>query len=87
MPDNTIEVRVEDISQLFHTLDPYPFRERDLDRDAEEFIVNWARDLPQSAPIRIIVYLSQPRLSQSIAQDIPVGISQNFAHRAEQAWL
>ena len=55
MPDNTIEVRVEDISQLFHTLDPYPFRERDLDRDAEDFIVNWARDLPRSVSLRIVV--------------------------------
>ena len=85
MPDNTIEVRVEDISQLFHTLDPYPFRERDLDRDAEDFIVNWARDLPRSVSLRIVVYLSQSRLSQPLAQDIPVGISQHFAHRAEQA--
>jgi hypothetical protein len=85
MPDNTIEVRVEDVSQLFHTLDPYPFRERDLDRDAEEFIVNWARELPRSAPLNIIIYLSQSRLSQPLVQDIPVGISQHFAHRAEQA--
>ena len=59
MPDNTIEVRVEDISQLFHTLDPFPFRERDLDRDAEEFIVSWARDLPESATVHILVYLSR----------------------------
>jgi hypothetical protein len=85
MPDNTIEVRVEDVSQLFHTLDPYPFRERDLDRDAEDFIVNWARDLPRSGPLHIVVYLSQSRLSQPLAQDIPVGISQHFAHRVEQA--
>jgi hypothetical protein len=28
MPDNTIEVHVEDISQLFHTIDAFPLRER-----------------------------------------------------------
>jgi len=36
-----IELRVNEIAQLFHTLDPFPFRERDLDREAEEFIVGW----------------------------------------------
>lgn len=85
MPDNTIEARVEDISQLFHTLDPYPFRERDLDRDAEDFFVSWARDLPRSAPLRIVIYLSQTRLDQPLTQDIPIGINQHFSHRAEQA--
>ena len=85
MPDNTIEVRVEDISQLFHTLDPFPFRERDLDRDAEDFIVSWARDLPRSATVHILIYLSQAGFSQPLAQEIPIGINQHFAHRAEQA--
>jgi hypothetical protein len=34
-----IEVRVERLSQLFDTLDPFPFCERDLDKHAEEYIV------------------------------------------------
>jgi hypothetical protein len=46
--DNAIELRIEEISQLFHTLDPFPFREKDLDADAEEFIVSWARELPSN---------------------------------------
>ena len=33
-----IELRVNNVAQLFHTLDPFPFRERDLDKEAEEFI-------------------------------------------------
>ena len=40
-----IELRVNKVAQLFHTLDPFPFRERDLDKEAEEFIVGWAREL------------------------------------------
>ena len=44
-PDHLIELRVNKIAQLFHTLDPFPFRERDLDKEAEEFIVGWAREL------------------------------------------
>jgi hypothetical protein len=33
---NAIEIRIEEISQLFHSLDPFPFREKDLDKEAEE---------------------------------------------------
>lgn len=44
-----IEIRVTELRQLFNAIDPSPFRRRDLDPRAEEFIVAWATDLP-SAP-------------------------------------
>jgi hypothetical protein len=31
--DDAIELRVDEIAQLFHILDPFPFREWDLDRE------------------------------------------------------
>jgi hypothetical protein len=43
--DSAIELRVQEIAQLFHTLDPFPFRERDLDAEVEDYIVEWAREL------------------------------------------
>ena len=36
--ENCIEVNLRDVNQLFNTMDPSPFHERDLDSDAEEFI-------------------------------------------------
>jgi hypothetical protein len=39
---SAIEIGIESISQLFQSLDPSPFNEKDLDKDAEEF-VPWAR--------------------------------------------
>jgi len=45
----TIEVRVQDIGQLFNSLDPSPFHERDLDDDAEAYIVGWAREVDTAA--------------------------------------
>jgi hypothetical protein len=53
---NAIELRIEELSQLFHSLDPFPFRERDLDKDAEEFIVGWARELPADQQLRIVIH-------------------------------
>ena len=39
-----IELRLNNVGQLFNTMDPSPFHERDLDHDAEEFILSWARE-------------------------------------------
>jgi hypothetical protein len=45
-----IEVHVAELKQLFNAIDPSPFREKDLDPNAEQFIVGWAGDLPRDAP-------------------------------------
>ena len=54
-----IEVRVAELRQLFNAIDPSPFRERDLDPRAEEFIVEWARDIPRDAPLTLLVHLER----------------------------
>jgi len=54
-----IEVHVAELKQLFNAMDPSPFRERDLSPDAEEFIVEWGRELPRDAPLALIVYLDR----------------------------
>ena len=66
--EDVIELRVDEIAQLFHTLDPFPFRERDLDREAEDFIVGWARELPVDQPIRIVIHFPD-----SVAQTSAAG--------------
>jgi hypothetical protein len=55
-----IEVRVTELGQLFNAIDPSPFRERDLDPRAEEFIVAWGKDVPADAPLALVVYLDRP---------------------------
>jgi hypothetical protein len=55
MGSRVIEVRVAELRQLFNAIDPSPFRERDLDPRAEEFIVEWARELPRDAPLALRV--------------------------------
>ena len=39
---SVIEVHVGELKQLFNAIDPSPFRDKDLDPKAEEFIVGWA---------------------------------------------
>src|SRR6478735_6111179 len=78
--NDAIELRVDGIAQLFHTLDPFPFRERDLDQEAEEFIVGWARELPTDQPIRIIVHF--PESDTQAAQELPEAFHRYFFYRA-----
>lgn len=80
----TIEVRITDIAQLFNSFDPSPFHERDLDRDAETHIVGWARELPASAPIRIVVDLPQAQIAKAVDHGLSDALAHYFAGRAQQ---
>jgi hypothetical protein len=55
-----IEIRIAELRQLFNAIDPSPFRRRDLDPRAEEFIVAWATDLPVDKPWALVVHLDRP---------------------------
>jgi len=78
---DAIELRVSDISQLFDTLDPYPFPERDLDKDAEEFIVGWARELPHGKPLKIVVHLPEAELNKQDGKSVRSAINRYFDYR------
>jgi hypothetical protein len=77
-----IEVRVRDLDRLFNTIDPSPFRERDLDRDAEEYIVSNARELPAHAPLTLVVYLEQPGHAHDDSRVLGDAIRLHFARRS-----
>lgn len=54
-----ISVHVPELKRLFNAIDPSPFRERDLDPKAEEFIVGWAKDFPSDAQLALVVHLDR----------------------------
>jgi len=82
-PGNVIEVRVQEIVQLFHTLDPFPFRERDLDTEVEDYIVGWARELRSDGPLRIIVHLPNTEAKTKRAGELNEAFAHYFAYRAQ----
>ncbi|HEX5278743.1 MAG TPA: hypothetical protein VFW28_01565 [Micropepsaceae bacterium] len=75
-------MRVENISQLFDTLDPFPFPERDLDSDAEEYIVGWARELPHEQPIRLIVHVTGGQATEQESSLVGTALNRYFEYRA-----
>lgn len=52
-----LEAHVADVDQLFNQVDPSPFHDRDLDRNVEEFIVEWSTDFPADAPLALVVHV------------------------------
>lgn len=77
-----IEVRVGELKQLFNAIDPSPFHDKDLDPDAEEFIVGWSTELPRDAPLALLVHLDRPAGLPNEADVLRDAIHESFARRA-----
>lgn len=58
--EHCVDVRVSSIEQLFDNRDPAPFRERDLDPDLAEYLLDAGEDLADEDRFRIVVWLDQP---------------------------
>ena len=80
--ENLIEIRVNDIAQLFHTLDPFPFREKDLADEAEDYIVSWAREMPGNRPFKIVVHIPDTESQKGASRDFIEAFSRYFGGRA-----
>lgn len=57
MSSQPIELRLSHVQQIFNSLDPTPFPERDLDDDAVRFIVDWAEELPSDSALGLVLHL------------------------------
>ena len=82
---DSIELRVDDIAQLFDTLDPYPFPERDLNHDAEEFILGWARELSPHRPITIMVHHPDTAQQRGAFDALKLAMARYFAARSQSS--
>ena len=81
--ETEIAIRVRTINQLFNTLDPSPFREKDLDPGVEEFLVGWVRELAPNSPFRIVVHLASEEAAKPEAQEISAGFTHYFRYRMQ----
>jgi hypothetical protein len=82
-PQHRIEVFVDRIDQLFNSMDPSPFHERDLDDDAEEFIVGWAQEFPRKDPVSLIVHVNQVTPHGDAQHLVETAVHHYFAYRAK----
>jgi hypothetical protein len=78
----TIQLRLHELRQIFNTIDPSPFRERDLDPDCEEFIVSWARELPRDRSLRIEIHLDRERPAPQLWDEVVTAVHGHFGREA-----
>lgn len=78
----TIELRVETLGALFDALDPFPTPTRDLAQSAETFIVEWAREAPRDALLRLVVHAPAAAAGHPDARYISEAIARHFSAKA-----
>jgi hypothetical protein len=64
-------------------MDPSPFHERDLDDDAEEFIVGWAQEFPRRDPVSLVVHVNQLGAHGDAQHLVETAVHNYFAYRAK----
>ena len=77
-----IELSLRDVGQLFNTMDPSPFHDKDLDHDAEEFIESWAFEFRAHEPVTLIVHLEVLPAGPSPQPMVEEAIHNYFTNRA-----
>jgi hypothetical protein len=80
-----LELHVAELKSLFNAMDPAPFRDRDLDPNAEEYIVEWAREARRDAPLGVLVRLDRPPDAPDAVAVLSDAVHEYFRRRALSA--
>ena len=80
--EHVLNIHLKQLDQLFNAMDPAPFRERDLDPNAEEFIVGWAREQQRDAPLRLVVQLDRHEGTAEETEMLKDAVQKFFEQRA-----
>ena len=78
-----IEVHVAELKQIFNSLDPTPFRERDIDPRAEEFIAGWAREIASEKPLGLQIHVDKEDATAEQVAIVRDAVRDYFAERAK----
>lgn len=77
-----LELRVAGLRQIFDSMDPAPFRERDLDPKASDYIVGWAEELPRAQPLALRIELDRDAVAAADAALVGDAVREYFRGRA-----
>jgi hypothetical protein len=80
----TIEIRLSRPQQLLNSLDPSPFHDRDLDQDAEDYLVDSADEYPLKKPLIVIIHLPADHLPPGSMPDLGQAIHNYFQYRMNE---
>jgi hypothetical protein len=77
-----LELYLADSWQPFNSMDPAPFRERDLDPKATAYIIDWAREARSGRPLSLIVHLGRESAAAEDAAMLSEAVHEYFRRRA-----
>ena len=80
-----LDIRVGEVNQLFNMMDPAPFRERDIDPNAETYIVEWAQEARADRPLGVVVHLGREPATADNASMLCDAFHVYFRRRAQAA--
>src|SRR5215468_8856163 len=81
----TIEISLVKLQQLFNSFDPSPFHDRDLDHDAEEYIVGWAEEISLRLPLRLVIHLLRDQMASVDQTALERAVHNYFAYQQQQS--
>jgi hypothetical protein len=76
-----IGINLSSLAQLYNSFDPAPFHEKELDRDAEQYIVDTVNDLPAKTEFRLVIHLPPELMGTREAGHVIPAIRHHFEYR------
>ncbi len=80
-----IDIQLKTSRQLFDGRDPAPFRERDLDEHAVDYLVGAVLELPRNAAVKLVFWISDEPMPQLPDATLIEAVRAHFGH--EEAHL
>ncbi len=83
-PIHRLALRVRELAQLFNSMDPTPFLNKDLDPQANEFIESWASGHPLSSRFHLTIHLELWPEDGDPTAMLTEAIHNHFVYQAER---
>jgi hypothetical protein len=79
---DVLDLYLADTRQLFNSMDPAPFRQRDLDPNAATYIVDWAEEAPTGQSLSLVLHLGSGSTTEADAAIVRESVREYFERRA-----
>ncbi len=84
VPIHKLAMRVREVGQLFNSMDPTPFLNKDLDPGAEAFIESWAFDYSPKCRFHITIHIEKWPEESDLNERLTAAIHNHFAYKEER---
>jgi hypothetical protein len=76
-----IEIELHSMMQIFNSLDPAPFHEKELDASAEVYIYNSVGEFPLKTPLELMIYLPSAEIRTDTEETLKDAIRNHFSYK------